>query len=84
MNIREIEDLLKKYYEGETSLPDENRLRQFFMQPGVPDHLKPQQAVFRFFAAEAGHSLEEEKQEQSLIRRIEQYKTETSVSSISC
>ena len=48
MNIKEIEDLLEKYYEGETSLSDERSLKAFFMQMDVPDHLKPQQSVFLF------------------------------------
>jgi hypothetical protein len=80
MNIKEIEDLLKKYYEGETSLSDERSLKAFFMQPDVPDHLKPHQSVFRFFNEEAGVQLEEEKLEQSLLRKIELYKADTAVS----
>ena len=76
MNIKEIEDLLNKYYEGETSLQDENRLKDFFIKEDVPGHLKSHRAMFLFFASEAGLSLEEKKQEESLMRRIGQYKAE--------
>jgi hypothetical protein len=78
MNIKEIEDLLERYYEGETTLPEENRLKDFFLQDDVPEHLKLHQPIFRFFTEEAGMTLPDEKEEESLMRRIEQYKAEAS------
>ena len=49
MNTREIEVLLEKYYEGDTSLNEEKLLRDFFSTKEVPAHLKSHQALFAFF-----------------------------------
>ncbi|UHG89282.1 HEAT repeat domain-containing protein [Spirosoma oryzicola] len=46
----DIEALLKKYYEGETTVAEENQLRQFFQQENVPEHLRSHTAQFRYFA----------------------------------
>ncbi|MCX6286570.1 MAG: hypothetical protein NTY96_05600 [Bacteroidetes bacterium] len=79
MNIKEIEGLLKRYYEGETTLAEEKLLKEFFSGDHVPEHLLPYQPMFRFFTHEATLTLTEENQEKSLNRRIEQYREETSI-----
>ncbi len=43
----EIEGLIEKYYNGETSLKEEQQLQEFFLGEVVPDHLKSYQAQFR-------------------------------------
>ncbi|WP_460953860.1 HEAT repeat domain-containing protein [Spirosoma litoris] len=48
---QDIEKLLEKYYEGETSLQEEKELRQFFQQDNIPDHLMSHAAQFRYFAS---------------------------------
>jgi len=40
MNTEKIEKLLDKYFEGETSLEEEHRLREYFRDENVPEHLK--------------------------------------------
>lgn len=45
-----IETLLERYYEGETSLEEENVLRQFFQNEDLPAHLKSHAAQFRYFS----------------------------------
>jgi hypothetical protein len=50
MIMKDIENLLEKYYEGETSLEEEKQLREFFQGNGVPDHLESHAAQFRFLA----------------------------------
>ena len=37
---QDIEDLLEKYYNGETSLEEEKLLRKFFREESVPVHLQ--------------------------------------------
>lgn len=44
--VSEIEQLLEKYYSGETSLEEEMQLHAFFEGEAVPDHLKSYQAQF--------------------------------------
>jgi hypothetical protein len=47
MNASEAEALLDKYYEGETSLAEEQQLRAYFRDPGgVPVHLRSHAAQF--------------------------------------
>lgn len=52
MNIKEIEDLLELYFEGKTSLEEEQVLRDFFKSGSVPEHLHHFQPLFKFIAAE--------------------------------
>jgi len=44
---KEIELLIDKYYNGETSLEEEQQLQEFFLGEAVPDHLKTYQEQFR-------------------------------------
>ena len=43
-----IEELLNKYFEGETSCEEERELRHFFTQGIVPEHLKEYSPLFAF------------------------------------
>ncbi len=52
MNIREIEDLLAKYYEGNTTLDEERRLREFFLKNEIPGHLRAHAPLFQWIAGE--------------------------------
>lgn len=47
---QDIETLLEKYYEGETSLAEEKQLRNFFQQEAIPAHLQHHAEQFRYFA----------------------------------
>lgn len=40
MNTERIEQLLDKYFDGETSIEEEKELREFFRQDEIPAHLK--------------------------------------------
>lgn len=46
----DIEKLLEKYYEGETTLEEEKQLRAFFQDDDIPEHLQSHAAQFRFFS----------------------------------
>jgi hypothetical protein len=59
MNTREIEALIEKYYEGETSLDEERILREFFSGPGVPGHLATHSAMFAWFDSELDTAAED-------------------------
>lgn len=50
MNQEEIRQLLEKYYSGESTLSEDNLLREFFNREDIPADLKAEQAVFRFFS----------------------------------
>ena len=46
MDYKYIEQLLERYWQGETTLQEEAILRAFFCQPDIPDHLRKYQPLF--------------------------------------
>jgi len=46
-NLKQIEDLLEKYYNGETTLEEERKLNWYFQTHDIPMHLKPDAEIFR-------------------------------------
>lgn len=50
--MKDIETLLNKYFEGETTCEEERRLRRFFAEGLVPEHLEVYCPMFAFFEAE--------------------------------
>jgi len=46
MDYKYIEQLLERYWEGETTLQEEAILRAFFSQQDMPDHLRKFQPLF--------------------------------------
>ncbi|MXN90272.1 hypothetical protein GR160_03455 [Flavobacterium sp. Sd200] len=53
MELREIEQLLDKYFDAETSIAEENQLKEYFSSPGVAPHLEQYRPMFGYFAQEA-------------------------------
>ena len=49
MDLQKIEKLLQKYYNGETSLEEEEVLRTFFASRDVPDHLEAEKEMFTYY-----------------------------------
>lgn len=58
MELSEIEKLLERYDEGETSLAEERKLKEYFLKGDVPEHLRSYQLMFTFAAKQAGEKLE--------------------------
>ncbi|WPQ60054.1 hypothetical protein SIO70_17065 [Chitinophaga sancti] len=61
MEYNEIRGLLTRYWEGETSLEEEDLLRSFFAEnrQGLPADLQEAAPLFGYFAAEAGREVPE-------------------------
>jgi hypothetical protein len=53
---QDIEKLLEKYYDGETSVEEERELKRFFQGGNVPAHLESHAAQFNYFT-EVRHEL---------------------------
>jgi len=47
-NLKHIEELLEKYYNGETNLEEERKLHWYFQTHEIPNHLKPDEEIFRY------------------------------------
>lgn len=48
---QDINTLLARYYEGQTTLAEEKQLRQFFQQEIIPPYLQGHAAQFQYFSA---------------------------------
>ena len=59
MDFKQIEQLLEKYWNAETSLEEEQELHQFFKSESVPENWKETAALFRYFETEKSRSLNE-------------------------
>ena len=51
MKVNEIERLLARYYDGETSETEEKELKRFFTEEDVPAHLLAEKEIFMQLAA---------------------------------
>jgi hypothetical protein len=74
MNTQEIEALIGKYLEGETTLDEEKRLAGFFRTEEVPPHLAGYAAQFRYFSEAAEEELNDQKFEEKLLAEMENRK----------
>jgi hypothetical protein len=50
MEFNKIEALLEKYFGGETSVAEENELKDYFSSPNVAEHLEQYRPLFGYFA----------------------------------
>lgn len=50
--MKEIEKIIDKYFEGETSAAEEKELRRFFATDTVPEHLEVYRPLFAYFDEE--------------------------------
>ena len=55
----EIKELLNRYYEGETTDADEQRLREYFTSDEVDERLQPYSAIFAYLKHEKEHPAKE-------------------------
>ena len=58
MELAEIEKILEIYFKGETTLSEEQLLREFFASKQVPDHLEMYRPMFVAFGAAKEETIE--------------------------
>ncbi|HEC41650.1 MAG TPA: hypothetical protein ENI20_02335 [Bacteroides sp.] len=56
-DLKRIEELLKKYYRGETNTLEEESLREFFSGKDIPTHLEAEAKLFGYFKREKEDAL---------------------------
>jgi hypothetical protein len=72
MNSRRIEELLRMYYEGLTSLEEEKELREFFSSSEIPPGLAGDAELFRSIVEESEDELPLQEFEEKFLSRIEE------------
>jgi hypothetical protein len=70
MNIQEIEKILERFYNGETTLREEKVLKDFFSGPDVPDHLKAVQAQFIYYNVEKSELFDARQLENNVMKDV--------------
>ncbi|TDP00659.1 hypothetical protein [Flavobacterium sp. 245] len=50
MELDRIENILEKYFQGETTIAEENELKEYFSSPNVAQHLEQYQPMFGYFS----------------------------------
>jgi CHASE3 domain sensor protein len=71
MEFSKIEELLEKYFEGETSITEEKELKNYFSSPNVAKHLEQYKPLFGYF---------EMAKEQTFAREVSRIEEELQVS----
>jgi hypothetical protein len=70
MDSKNIEQLLDKYWNCETTLEEEEQLRAFFSGGGVPDSMKETAELFRFFYTEQKRAIIQENFEPAVTKQL--------------
>ena len=60
MELDRIEILLEKYFEGETSIAEENELKAYFSSADVAQHLEHYKAMFGYFSSAKEQKFEQQ------------------------
>jgi len=71
MNYSRIEELLLKYFDGDTSLKEEKELMQFFTGKNIPGHLRKYVAVFKTIDQAAKVELPDNEFDEKFLTSIE-------------
>jgi hypothetical protein len=70
MESVKIENLLEKYFQGETSIAEENELRNYFSSLDVAQHLEQYKPIFGYFSLAKEHQFTPEIPPQSKKRNV--------------
>lgn len=71
MDSKRLDELLKKYWDCQTSLEEEQELHNYFGQDNVPEELAPTASLFRYFEEQKQNSLQDDF-DQILISKVKQ------------
>ena len=70
MDFKERDDLLRRYWNCETSLEEEKRLREYFGNDDIPDRLKETASLFRYFEQAKKKSLSDLAFDDQVMRKV--------------
>lgn len=70
MDSKRIEELLNRYWNAETSLEEEQQLREYFTGSSIPEHLKETAALFRYFESNKKKSLNDASFDGTVLSKV--------------
>jgi len=70
MNLQEIERLIGKYYDGNTTLEEERRLKDFFAQEKVPPQFQAEKLYFAMLSGEKARNLPDDGLETAVMDKV--------------
>ena len=70
MDSKDIEQLLEKYWNCETSLEEEQQLREYFKAETIPDSLKETSVLFKYFEQQRHEPLPDNAFEGDVLKQI--------------
>ncbi|MCA1967282.1 MAG: hypothetical protein LDL23_11640, partial [Flavobacterium sp.] len=59
MELKLVEQLLEKYFQGETTIAEEKQLKAYFSSNDVAPHLAKYQSLFGYFETQKGTQFEQ-------------------------
>lgn len=71
MELQKIEQLLEKYWDGDTTLEEEQVLQRFFTEEKIPDHLQGVATLFQKFNTDRQFNTLDDHFDGALIHKIE-------------
>ncbi len=71
MEKKRIEQLIEKFYNGETSIGEERLLENYFSQKNIPASLEAERDIFRFYSSSRNEQLPDDQLKEKIIRAIE-------------
>lgn len=71
MDSNKIQELLEKYWNCETSLDEEQHLREYFRRGEIPEQLKETAALFRYFDSHKKKTLTDAGFDARVLKKIE-------------
>jgi hypothetical protein len=71
MKKMNIEELLEKYFNAETSFKEEEELKEYFEQNEIPAQLEPYRELFSSFNSYSKEKIEDEYYEDKIIQKID-------------
>jgi len=70
MDSKRIEELLSRYWDGETSVDEEAELREYFGRDHIAEHLKESALLFRYFGEQRRLAMHDNGFESGVLTRI--------------
>jgi hypothetical protein len=70
MDSKKIEELLNKYWDCETSLEEEQELREYFKESNIPEQYKETASLFRYFNHRKKKTIDDASFDKEVLRKV--------------